>query len=58
MTVYYKLNGKIICLTEKATAVPREGDLIEIKGGFLMVKKVIWHLNERATEAEIRLEYY
>ena len=58
MTVYYRVNGKTICLTEKATVVPREGDLIEIKGEFLMVKKVIWHLNERTTEAEIRLEYY
>lgn len=58
MTLYYTLHGKIVCLTNRATAIPREGDIIEMNGEYLGVKKVIWHVNERTTEVEIQILNY
>ena len=46
MTLYYTLNGNVICLTERANLAPRKGDVVEIKGNYLKVKNVVWHISD------------
>jgi hypothetical protein len=58
MTLYYTFHGKTVGLTERATVVPREGDIMEIQGENFGVKKVIWHINEHTTEVEVQILNY
>ena len=55
MTLYYTLNGTIINITERATLVPRKGDVVEYNGDYFKVKNVVWHLN-KYTDVEVQLE--
>ena len=58
MTLHYTLKGKTVCITNRATAIPRKGDLVEINGNYLTVVNVVWHINVHTTEAEVQLANY